>query len=206
MTKPTLHIVYPPTDGEDTEWVAEILEAAIRGAGYAKLFPHEYAQFPPPPPTDEEHAYLLLAAKPIQAIASLENTGFLQRKRTSVCIPQSATAGDLLGDMIASYHVCAVRQVPKPDSLTTDHAVRANVMLALSAALTGTRTYQWQSNLTYMELRIARLLTQEKDTNDIATMLSISAGTVRSHISNMCAKLGLDGNRELRSYLVAYAH
>jgi len=90
-------------------------------------------------------------------------------------------------DCIASFHVSGV-------ALATDeHAILAGFY----AAAASQRTYQYRSTLTYMELRVVRLLLTGSGTNDIAASLGISFKTVNAHVSNVLAKLGCDSRTQL---------
>ena len=51
----------------------------------------------------------------------------------------------------------------------------------------------YKSVLTMREKEIFTLLTQNKTTKEIASILKISEKTVRNHISNVMQKLGVNG-------------
>lgn len=90
-------------------------------------------------------------------------------------------------DCIASFHVSGVAQA------TDEHAVLAGFY----AAAASQRTYQYKSPLTYMELRVVRLLLTGSGTNEIAASLGISFKTVNAHVSNVLAKLGCESRTQL---------
>jgi len=63
------------------------------------------------------------------------------------------------------------------------------------------------TDLTPAELRIASLVTDNKTTSEIATLLNISEATVSFHRKNIRIKLGIFGKKiNLRSYLQSYLH
>lgn len=59
--------------------------------------------------------------------------------------------------------------------------------------------------LTPSELRILKLISQEKSSREIALELHISLKTVENHRSNICKKLGITGNSALLKYALKKA-
>ncbi len=125
------------------------------------------------------------------AYGQLDQMNSVQRARTLVVTQGTHPAYQ---DCLASYHVSGVVDT------TNDTALLSGIYAAAAAQ----RTYQWQSGLTYMELRVTRLLLQGKDTRSMAEELSISFKTVNAHVSNILGKLGLDNRTQYVSALVRY--
>ena len=57
-------------------------------------------------------------------------------------------------------------------------------------------------DLTPAELKIVRLISENKTSKDIAKDLSISHKTVENHRTNICAKLGLKGKNQLIRFAI----
>ncbi|HOZ49675.1 MAG TPA: response regulator transcription factor [Candidatus Hydrogenedentes bacterium] len=76
---------------------------------------------------------------------------------------------------------------PKAALALASHAASAPVESALS-------------QLSAQEQQVYRLLEEGKATRDIAAVMTISIRTVESYCERICAKLGLDGMRELRHF------
>ncbi len=123
------------------------------------------------------------------AIAQLERSNSILRARTLVAT--QATHPVYL-DCLASYHVAAV-------VVSTDEPA---ILGGVYAAATAQKTYQWQSGLTYMELRVTRLLLQGLDTKSAANALSISAKTINAHGSNILCKLGYENRAQYIAHLL----
>ena len=87
-------------------------------------------------------------------------------------------------------------------AMTTDDGVAFAVedRLPLPAVAPAVRTKS-EIRLTKRELEIARLITQEMTSRDIATKLFISERTVEAHVTNMLNKLGLNSRIELARWL-----
>lgn len=118
------------------------------------------------------------------ALAPLERMDSIARARTLV-VTQATHPAYL--DAVASHHVSGVVR-------STD----ANALLSgIYAAASSQRSYHWQSGLTYMELRVVRLLLAAEDTRDIAEALHVSYKTVNAHISNVLCKLGYSSRAQL---------
>jgi DNA-binding CsgD family transcriptional regulator len=149
-----------------------------------------------------ESAGLLTADGPLQylarvildfpltwAIQRLERSDSIMRARTLVAT--QATHPVYL-DCLASYHVAGV-------VTSTDEPA---ILSGVYAAATAQKTYQWRSGLTYMELRVTRLLLQGFDTRAAAAALSISSKTINAHVSNILCKLGYENRAQYVAHLL----
>jgi DNA-binding CsgD family transcriptional regulator len=58
------------------------------------------------------------------------------------------------------------------------------------------------SELTTSETRILKLIADNKSSREIADMLFISYKTVENHRSNICRKMGLEGNNALLKFVI----
>jgi DNA-binding CsgD family transcriptional regulator len=123
------------------------------------------------------------------AFGYLERLDSIQRARTMVAT--QATHPAYL-DCLASYHVSSV-------VASTDEP---SLLSGVYAAATAQRTFHWRSGLTYMELRVVRLLLRALETNAVAERLSISPKTVNAHVSNVLCKLGLQSRSQLIAALL----
>lgn len=123
------------------------------------------------------------------AFILLEGMDSIARARTLV-----VTQADHLAylDCIASHHVSGVVRSTERNALIS----------GIYAAASSQRTYHWQSGLTYMELRVVRLLLGGQDTRDIAAELLVSYKTVNAHISNVLCKLGYASRAQLVARLL----
>jgi DNA-binding CsgD family transcriptional regulator len=59
-------------------------------------------------------------------------------------------------------------------------------------------------DLTPTEVKILRLLAEYKTSREIAQELFISHRTVQTHRSNICQKLGLQGNHALMKFALSH--
>jgi DNA-binding CsgD family transcriptional regulator len=134
-------------------------------------------------------AHIILDYPLTRAIPRLEQCNSVVRARTLV---MTQATHPVYQDCLASYHVAGVV------SSTDEPAILAGVYAAASAQ----KTYQWKSGLTYMELRVTRLLMQGLDTRTTAERLSISTKTVNAHVSNILGKLGYDSRAQLIACLL----
>jgi len=134
-------------------------------------------------------AHIVLDYPLTWAIPRLEQCNSLVRARTLV---MTQATHPVYLDCIASYHVAGVV------TSTDEPAILSGVYAAASAQ----KTYQWKSGLTYMELRVTRLLLQGLDTRAVAHQLSISAKTVNAHVSNILGKLGYESRAQLVAHLL----
>jgi DNA-binding CsgD family transcriptional regulator len=123
------------------------------------------------------------------AIARLERADSVMRARTLVAT--QATHPVYL-DCLASYHVAGV-------VTSTDEPA---LLSGIYAAATAQKTYQWRSGLTYMELRVTRLLLQGHETRSAAIALSISTKTINAHVSNILCKLGYENRAQYVAHLL----
>lgn len=123
------------------------------------------------------------------AISRLERSDSIMRARTLVAT--QATHPVYL-DCLASYHVAGV-------VTSTDEPA---ILSGVYAAATAQKTYQWRSGLTYMELRVTRLLLQGHETRSAAAALSISTKTVNAHVSNILCKLGYENRAQFVAHLL----
>lgn len=124
------------------------------------------------------------------AFGQLDQMESVERGRTIV-VTQSSHNAYL--DAIGSYHVSGV----------LDRADEERMLSSIYAAAASLRTYRWRSGLTYMELRVTRLLLKGYDTSGIAGLLRVSPKTVNAHVSNILTKLGYDSRTQYLAALVS---
>lgn len=117
------------------------------------------------------------------AFEQLEPLNSFERSHTIVCTQAHHPA---YLDCLASYHLSAVV------NCTDENSLLAGVYAAAAAQ----RIYQYTSGLTYMELRVTRLLLMGRDTRELAQELRISHKTVNAHVSNILCKLGYDSRAQ----------
>jgi DNA-binding CsgD family transcriptional regulator len=123
------------------------------------------------------------------AFQQLEPLNSFERSHTLVCTQASHQA---YLDCLASYHLSAVV------NCTDENSFLSGVYAAASAQ----RIYQYASGLTYMELRVTRLLLIGRDTRAIALQLRISHKTVNAHVSNILCKLGYESRAQYVAVLM----
>lgn len=123
------------------------------------------------------------------AFDQLEEMNSIERARTLV-VTQAVHPAYL--DALASYHVSGV-------VIGTD---RNGLLSGVYAAAASQRSYHWRSELTYMELRVTRLLIRGKDTKEIAEELQVSYKTVNAHVSNILCKLRLTSRAQFLAILI----
>ena len=87
---------------------------------------------------------------------------------------------------LASHHVAGV----------VDAADGMRLVMGVYAAATAQRLDREDPGVTYMELRVTRLLLRGHDTADVAEALGISHKTVNAHVSNILCKLGYDSRAQ----------
>lgn len=139
-----------------------------------------------------DHAALLVLDFPLTwAMVRLTEMNSLDRARTLV-VTQGTHAAYL--DLLASFHVSGVVG-------TNDMRMLVTGIYAAASAL---KTYQWKSGLTYMELRVTRMLLQGLDTPSSAERLRVSQKTVNAHVSNILSKLGLDSRTQYVAALIGH--
>lgn len=124
------------------------------------------------------------------AFTQLDTLNSIEKARTLV-VTQGVHPAYL--DCLASYHISGV-------VLAIDEPA---VLSGIYAAAAAQRVYQWKSGLTYMELRISRLLIKGFDTKQCASELRVSFKTVNAHVSNILSKLELDNRTQLVAALLA---
>lgn len=143
----------------------------------------------PSGPDNPGGAELILDYPLTWAFTQLDKLNSVEKARTLVVTQGGHPA---YHDCLASYHVSGV-------VLTTDETA---LLSGVYAAAASQRSYQWKSGLTYMELRVARLLLKGYDTRSCARELSISFKTVNAHISNILGKLGLNNRAQFVAVLL----
>lgn len=131
----------------------------------------------------ENIAHVLIDMPVSWAFEKLEALNSIDRARTVVVIQGAHSA---YSDIVASYHISGV--VPAGNE--------AEIVSSIYAAAAALRTYNWQSSLTYMELRVSRLLLKGYDTEAAAKELRISSKTINAHVSNAIGKLGFESRAQ----------
>lgn len=131
----------------------------------------------------ERLAHVIVDLPVTWAFKQLENLNSVERARTVVIVQGPHAA---YSDIVASFHVSGVVPVGQDPEIVSS-------IYAAAAAL---RTYNWQSSLTYMELRVSRLLLKGYDTEAAARELRVSTKTINAHISNAIGKLGYDSRAQ----------
>jgi DNA-binding CsgD family transcriptional regulator len=121
----------------------------------------------------------------------LDSLNSVERARTLVVV-QSPPGP--YSDVVASYHVSGVVCAGDDEALISG-------IYAAAAAL---RTYSWRSGLTYMELRVTRLLLQGLDTGAVAQKLRVTTKTINAHVSNALSKLGYESRSQFVAALLAH--
>lgn len=134
-------------------------------------------------------AHVMLDFPLTWTLYQLEQLDSVDRARTIV-ITQATHPAYL--DCLASYHVSGVA------TSTDDHGVVAGLYAAAAAQ----RSYHYQSPLTFMELRVVRLLLMGYDTRRAARDLGVSYKTINAHVSNTLCKLGYDNRAQLVVHLL----
>lgn len=137
------------------------------------------------------HAHVLLDFPLTWAIGQLMLMNSVERARTVVATQATHPA---YKDMLAAFHVSAVVDAHDANGLIT----------GIYAAASAMKVYQWQSGLTYMELRVTRLLVLGYDTASAAENLRVTQKTVNAHVSNILTKLGLDTRAQYVAALIAH--
>lgn len=136
-------------------------------------------------------ARVLLDFPTTWSFSRLDALNSVERARTLVVVQSSAGA---YSDVIASYHVSGVVSAGDDDALVS----------GIYAAAAAMRTYTWRSGLTYMELRVTRLLLQGLDTTSVAEKLRVTTKTVNAHVSNALSKLGYESRAQFVAALLAH--
>lgn len=154
---------------------AALLEPSISSVGIqvAEKFEHGVAR-------------ILLDYPLTYALRELHDLSSFERSHTLVC---TQAKHDVYSDCLASFHVATVAHT------FDNYAVIAGAHSAANAQ----RQYVYRSGLTYMELRVTRLLLLAVAKSDLTAHLSITGKTVNAHVSNILSKLG----HESRSQYIA---
>jgi len=134
-------------------------------------------------------AHVLLDFPLTWTLYQLERLDSIDRARTLV-VTQATHPAYL--DCLASYHVSGV-------ATSTDER---GIIAGLYAAASAQRSYHYQSPLTFMELRVVRLLLMGYDTQRAAKDLGVSYKTVNAHVSNTLCKLGYENRAQLVVHLL----
>ena len=153
---------------------------------------HEVMERPDVEPTGMSGtgvAHVLLDFPLTWSLYQLERLDSIDRARTLI-VTQASHPAYL--DCLASYHVSGV--VTSTDA----HGMVAG----LYAAAAATRSYHYKSPLTFMELRVVRLLLMGYDTQRAARDLGVSFKTINAHVSNALCKLGYDSRAQLVVHLM----
>lgn len=144
-----------------------------------------------PDPTNGGVAEIILDYPLAWAFSQLDTMNSVERARTLVVTQATHPA---YHDCLASYHVSGVVES------TNEAAMLSGIYAAASAQ----KSYHMKSDLTYMELRVTRLLLKGHDTAKAAAELSISFKTVNAHVSNVLGKLGYDNRAQLVAGLLGH--
>lgn len=144
-----------------------------------------------PDPASSGVAEVILDFPLTWSLTQLETMNSIERARTLVV---TQAAHPAYHDCIASYHVSGVVE-------STNEAAMLSGIYAAAAAQ---KSYHMKSGLTYMELRVTRLLLKGHDTARAADRLSISFKTVNAHVSNVLGKLGYDNRAQLVAGLLGH--
>lgn len=154
---------------------ATLLESSIQSVGIqlSEEFEHGVAR-------------VLLDFPLTYALRELNDLSSFERSHTVVC---TQARNEVYFDCLASFHVAAV----------TNIFDKFGVIAGLHSAASAQRHYAYQSGLTYMELRVTRLLLLAVAKDDLTSRLQITTKTVNAHVSNILSKLG----HESRSQYIA---
>lgn len=117
------------------------------------------------------------------ALRQLKHLPSFERSHTLVC---TQARHEVYLDCLASFHVATV----------TDTFNDYGVIAGMHAAASAQRHYAYRSGLTYMELRVTRLLLLAVAKDQLARRLRITSKTVNAHISNILTKLGLESRSQ----------
>ncbi|MBX3139394.1 MAG: helix-turn-helix transcriptional regulator [Trueperaceae bacterium] len=159
---------------------------------YHRLVQEALDQVTASPPRWQAAAAQLVLDFPLTwAMTRMTDMNSVERAKT-VVVTQGSHPAYL--DMLASHHVSGVVEVGDMRMLVA----------GIYAAASSLKTYQWRSGLTYMELRVTRLLLQGLDTAASADHLRVAQKTVNAHVSNILSKLGLESRTQYLAALVAH--
>lgn len=138
-------------------------------------------------------AHVLIDLPVSWAFEKLEELNSIERAKTVVVVLGTHSA---YSDIVASYHISGVVAAGN----------EAEIVSSIYAAAAALRTYNWKSNLTYMELRVSRLLLKGYDTDSAAKALRVSTKTINAHVSNAIGKLGCDSRAQYIAALFGQHH
>src|SRR5690625_4292923 len=111
------------------------------------------------------------------ALRQLKQLSSFERSHTLVC---TQAVHDVYLDCLASFHVASV----------TNTFDTYGVVAGVHSAANARRHYSYQSALTFMELRVTRLLLLATAKTTLAQQLNITSKTVNAHVSNILTKVG----------------
>lgn len=137
------------------------------------------------------YAHILLDFPLTWAVGQLALMNSIERARTVVATQAAHSA---YHDMLASFHVSSVVNSQDVNALIT----------GIYAAASALKAYQWKSGLTYMELRVTRLLVLGYDTKGAAENLRVTQKTINAHVSNILTKLGYETRAQYVAALVSH--
>jgi DNA-binding NarL/FixJ family response regulator len=111
---------------------------------------------------------------------------------------RAGAVGYLLKDVGSAQLADSIRRTARGDSIL-DPSVAAKVVAEfsrVSSLVTATRSESLAEPLSEREIEVLRLLTLGLSNQEIAERLFISAGTAKTHIHNLCGKLGVHNRTE----------
>lgn len=117
-------------------------------------------------------------------LAKLAQLDSIARARTLIV---TSSMHPVYLDCLGSHHVSSVASMSDPQG----------ILAGAYAAAAAQRSYHYRSPLTYMELRVLRLLLKGVDTVGVAAALDVSFKTVNAHVSNTLGKMGVDGRAQM---------
>ena len=123
-------------------------------------------------------------------------TSFVEEEKAQAALDAGAS-GFLLKDADADEVAAAIRAAHRGE-VHLDPAIAGRLVRALRAP----GTPQPGSTLTERERQVLRLVAAGKANKDIATELSISERTARTHVSNILAKLGMTSRTQAALWAV----
>jgi DNA-binding NarL/FixJ family response regulator len=103
----------------------------------------------------------------------------------------AGASGFLLKDVTPEYLVGAVRLVRSGDALLAPAITRRLIERFAARDETKARLHRDLSELTPRELEVLRLLATGLSNAELATRLTLSAATVKTHVARILSKLGL---------------
>lgn len=142
-------------------------------------------------PTGGAVAEVILDYPLTWALSQLDGLNSIERARSLVVTQGTHPA---YHDCLASYHVSGV----------VESTNEPGMLSGIYAAAVAQRSYHMKSDLTYMELRVTKLLLKGYDTARAADKLSISFKTVNAHVSNVLGKLGYGNRAQLVAGLLGH--